>query len=173
MLEGLGLEGKEVLSKIKTGGNDLKQTLSFLRIKEIDELQVKIDNSVGSRPCPITPVNVGLEQFLFHHNLINNPYAVYAREILKLRKIDPVYRPFDAKFKGTFFHELMRKFISDTLSKVKEEDLWLQHFIDLGLQDISKKIDNPRVSIRIKEELNNKAQDLVLNERKEELPQFL
>ena len=29
-----------------------------------------------------------------------------------------------------------------------------------------KKIDNPRVSIRIKEELNNKAQDLVLNERK-------
>ena len=58
LLEGLGLEGKEVLSKIKKGGNDLKQTLSFLRIKEIDELQVKIDNSVGSRPCPITPVSV-------------------------------------------------------------------------------------------------------------------
>ena len=168
LLEGLGLEGKEVLSKIKKGGNDLKQTLSFLRIKEIDELQVQIDNSVGSRPCPITPVSVrprivSISSFI---NLINNPYAVYAREILKLRRIDPVYRPFDAKFKGTFFHELMRKFISDTLSKVKEEDLWLQHFIDLGLQDISKKIDNPRVSIRIKEELSNKAQDLVLNERK-------
>ncbi|KJS41137.1 MAG: hypothetical protein VR71_20125 [Roseovarius sp. BRH_c41] len=47
--------------------------------------------------------------------LIRDPYAIYARHILKLRPLDPLMRAPDALLRGTVLHEILEGFIRETL----------------------------------------------------------
>jgi ATP-dependent helicase/nuclease subunit B len=42
--------------------------------------------------------------------LIRDPYAIYARHILRLRKLDPIDQPIDAAIRGTLVHALVEEF---------------------------------------------------------------
>ena len=46
--------------------------------------------------------------------LIRDPYAVYAAEVLKLRPLDPLGRPPDARDRGTLLHDVMEAFAEAT-----------------------------------------------------------
>lgn len=43
--------------------------------------------------------------------LIRDPYAVYARRVLRLKALDPLARLPDARLRGTVLHKIMEKFI--------------------------------------------------------------
>jgi RecB family exonuclease len=47
--------------------------------------------------------------------LIRNPYAIYARHVLRLRALDPLDRPPDALLRGTMLHEVLDRFVKSTL----------------------------------------------------------
>lgn len=44
---------------------------------------------------------------------LKDPYAIYAREILKLRKLDDLEKPIDAAEMGTLLHAVMEKFVKE------------------------------------------------------------
>lgn len=65
------------------------------------------------RPAPIPPLAarpVKLPVTQIEH-WQRDPYGVYARYILRLRKLDPLERPPDAAARGTFLHDVMHEFI--------------------------------------------------------------
>jgi double-strand break repair protein AddB len=47
--------------------------------------------------------------------LIRDPYAIYAKHVLRLRKMGPLVQTPDALVRGILAHEIMEKFIRDTL----------------------------------------------------------
>jgi ATP-dependent helicase/nuclease subunit B len=63
------------------------------------------------RPCP--PLAVRPRQFRVTEieMLLRDPYAIYARHILKLRPLDPIDQSADAADYGTLVHEGLRRFL--------------------------------------------------------------
>lgn len=59
--------------------------------------------SARPRTLPVTGIT----------RLIRDPYAVYAREILRLRPLDPLRPEPDARLRGEVLHELVERFIRD------------------------------------------------------------
>ena len=69
------------------------------------------------RPAPCPPVAArprGLSVTEIKR-LIRDPYAIYARHVLRLRPLDPLMKLPDALLRGTILHEILEGFIRDTL----------------------------------------------------------
>ena len=68
------------------------------------------------RPAPPPPVALrprGLS-FTQVETLVRDPYAIYARHVLRLRKLDPIGRAPDARDMGTALHAVMEAFAEAT-----------------------------------------------------------
>jgi RecB family exonuclease len=67
------------------------------------------------RPAPQPPVEARPRSLSVTAiaRLIRDPYAIYAREILRLRPLDPLHRVADAPLRGIVLHKVMETFIND------------------------------------------------------------
>ena len=67
------------------------------------------------RPVPKPPINVRPRQFSATEidRWIDDPYAIYARRILNLRRLDELDPPPDAALRGTLVHDALAAFIAD------------------------------------------------------------
>lgn len=65
------------------------------------------------RPSPRPPVDERPHELAVTdiEKLIRDPYAVYARRVLRLRPLDPLARQADARLRGIVLHRVMEKFI--------------------------------------------------------------
>lgn len=76
------------------------------------------DQTVPSepRPSPMPPVPARPRELSVTaiSRLIRDPYAIYAANILGLKKLDPLHRTPDAPMRGTVLHKVMEEFIRDT-----------------------------------------------------------
>ena len=63
-------------------------------------------------PDPRPPVKLRPKSFSVTgiERLIEDPYSIYARDILKLRPLDPLDAPFEARLRGTLIHEILEEF---------------------------------------------------------------
>ncbi|MEM1316235.1 MAG: PD-(D/E)XK nuclease family protein, partial [Pseudomonadota bacterium] len=70
----------------------------------------------ADRPAPTPPVEVRPRELpaTAVEALIRDPYAVYARRVLRLRKLDPLGRPPDARDRGILLHRIMERFAETT-----------------------------------------------------------
>ncbi|KPP86545.1 MAG: double-strand break repair protein AddB [Rhodobacteraceae bacterium HLUCCO07] len=68
------------------------------------------------RPAPMPPAAARPRQLSVTEikTLIRDPYAIYARHVLRLRPLDPLMRLPDALIRGIVTHEVMERFIRDT-----------------------------------------------------------
>jgi double-strand break repair protein AddB len=68
------------------------------------------------RPAPAPPAAARPRQLSVTdiETLIRDPYAIYARRILYLRKLDPLRADPDARLRGTMLHEVMDRFVQQT-----------------------------------------------------------
>jgi ATP-dependent helicase/nuclease subunit B len=68
------------------------------------------------RPAPRPPVEARPRTMSVTSvtTLIRDPYAIYARDILKLRPLDPLRAEADARMRGTVLHDIIERFIRDT-----------------------------------------------------------
>lgn len=66
----------------------------------------------AKRPNPTPPVDSRPKRFSITEieTLRRDPYAIYARHILRLRPIDPLIRDPGAADRGTLFHEILHRF---------------------------------------------------------------
>lgn len=69
------------------------------------------------RPSPRPPVSARPDRLNVTEikRLIRDPYAVYARRVLRLMPLDPLVQEPDALLRGTVLHEVFEKFLRDDL----------------------------------------------------------
>ena len=96
-----------------------------------NEIRLSTVEKLGLRPCPVPPISsmpkkISVTSFA---RLLKDPYEIYARDILKLRRVDQIYIPFDARMKGIFLHEQMQLFITKTLNKMPEREVSINYFL--------------------------------------------
>ena len=70
------------------------------------------------RPAPCPPVALRPRQLSVTEmrTLIRDPYAIYARHVLRLRPLDPLMKVPDALLRGTVLHAILDRFINETLA---------------------------------------------------------
>ncbi|MCE6952525.1 double-strand break repair protein AddB [Cereibacter sphaeroides] len=68
---------------------------------------------LARRPAPRPPVEVRPRQLAVTgiRTLIRDPYAIYARHILRLRPLDPLHRAPDARLRGSILHRILEDFV--------------------------------------------------------------
>ena len=67
------------------------------------------------RPAPVVPPDAVPSQLSVTaiETLIRDPYAIYARSILRLRPMNPLRQGPDARLRGTVVHDAMERFLRD------------------------------------------------------------
>ncbi|UAB88819.1 double-strand break repair protein AddB [Ruegeria sp. SCSIO 43209] len=69
------------------------------------------------RPSPRPPVAARPRRLSVTEikRLIRDPYAIYARHVLRLRQLDPLVQAPDALLRGIVIHEVMEQFVRDSV----------------------------------------------------------
>lgn len=73
--------------------------------------------AAAPRPSPQPPVAARPGQLSVTEikRLIRDPYAIYAKHVLRLRPLDPLMKAPDALLRGIILHKVLEQFIRDTL----------------------------------------------------------
>ncbi|OWU85967.1 helicase [Oceanicola sp. 22II-s10i] len=107
LLAGLPGEGQAALAGMKSRG------AAWIARAQALETVARIDPAPRPAPCPppgARPTEMSVTEI---ERLIRDPYAVYARRVLRLRKLDPLMRMPDALLRGTVLHKVLEIFIRD------------------------------------------------------------
>ncbi|KMK65292.1 double-strand break repair protein AddB [Puniceibacterium sp. IMCC21224] len=64
-------------------------------------------------PVPARPIQLSVTEI---KRLIRDPYAIYARHVLRLRPLNPLQRAPDALLRGIVLHEVMEQFLRDIMA---------------------------------------------------------
>lgn len=66
----------------------------------------------ATRPAPVPPAGHRLTKLSVTQveTLMTNPYGIYAKEILRLSKLDPIEKPVGSAERGTFVHDVLHTF---------------------------------------------------------------
>ena len=115
LLGGLPPEGPDALAAMRTRGHDL------LRLAR--RLDAAPERRRAPRPGPVPPAGAFPAQLSVTQveTLVRDPYAAYARAILRLRKLDPLGREPDARERGTLSHAVLERFVERTQSGLPED----------------------------------------------------
>jgi ATP-dependent helicase/nuclease subunit B len=70
---------------------------------------------VGARPKALSVTAIG--------TLIRDPYAIYARSVLRLSRLDPLTAQADAPLRGTILHQVFERFIRDATDHADRVEL--------------------------------------------------
>lgn len=86
------------------------------------ELECAPSLPAASRPSPRPPIAARPQRLSVTEigRLIRDPYAVYAKHVLRLRPLDPLVREPDALLRGIVTHDILENFIRDTLDDPSE-----------------------------------------------------
>jgi ATP-dependent helicase/nuclease subunit B len=106
-----------------------------------DELDRRANIELEPRPRPAPPLALRPRHFWITdiEKLRRDPYAIYAREVLGLRPLDPLIRAPDDRDRGNLFHEIMHRFIAAGVSgdtweaQAKLRDIAVQAFAEQEL----------------------------------------
>ena len=110
LLQGLpGQGGPEALSMMRARGQHWVQWSEQL------EAAPRIDPA--PRPSPRPPVAARPRRLSVTEikRLIRDPYAIYAKHVLRLRPLDPLVQAPDALLRGIVIHEVLEHFVKDSV----------------------------------------------------------
>lgn len=112
LLAGLGPEGAAALGAMRGRGRALLEQAAALEVPA-----ARIPPAPRPSPCP--PISARPRQLAVTAitGLIRDPYAIYARHILRLRPLDPLAPAPDARLRGNVLHKVMERFL-------KARDTW-------------------------------------------------
>ena len=125
LLIGLGDSGTKCLNEVKMRGSRLSNASKEYNSSKIliEELSDTV-KTLTSRPAPIPPVagrpiKLSVTEI---DTLIRNPYAIYVKRILKLRKRENIQHTEDPRNRGNIFHMALERFINQTFKALPEID---------------------------------------------------
>ncbi len=110
LLQGLPEQGgRAVLSAMRGRG---QKWLSWS-----EQLEIAPEIPAASRPSPRPPVTSRPRRLSVTEikRLIRDPYAIYAKHVLRLRPLDPLVQAPDALLRGIVIHEILEHFVKDSV----------------------------------------------------------
>ncbi|WP_375687933.1 double-strand break repair protein AddB [Pseudooceanicola sp. LIPI14-2-Ac024] len=110
LLDGLPGEGQASLAAMRGRGSEwIARTRALEAVERVDP---------APRPAPRPPREARPRQLSVTEiqRLIRDPYAVYAKRVLRLGPLDPLMAVPDALLRGTVLHEVLETFVSETKS---------------------------------------------------------
>ena len=116
LLAGLGEPGTTALAEAKARGG------AFLDLaRRLDAPAERLP--AEPRPAPRPPAAARPRELSVTRieNLVRDPYAIYARSVLRLKRLDPPGRKPDALSRGTAIHDALDRFVSATLDGLPPE----------------------------------------------------
>ncbi|MGI3169795.1 double-strand break repair protein AddB [Pseudooceanicola sp. C21-150M6] len=107
LLNGLGDAGRSELAAARARG---AYWLGLVQALEAVE-----PVTPAPRPAPVPPVEARPRKLSVTRikTLIRDPYAIYAREVLRLKPLDPLMKAPDALMRGIAVHEVMESFVRE------------------------------------------------------------
>jgi ATP-dependent helicase/nuclease subunit B len=108
LLGGMGAPGREALAAARDRG---ERWLSLARSFDRPD-----PAPPARRPAPVPPAAARPRRLSVSdvETLVRDPYAVYARRVLRLRRLDPPGREADALARGTALHAILEAFLEAT-----------------------------------------------------------
>jgi len=75
------------------------------------------------RPSPRPPAHARPDQLSVTQikTLIRDPYAIYARKVLRLNALDPLVKSADAPLRGTIVHKILERFIKTKMDPASDD----------------------------------------------------
>jgi ATP-dependent helicase/nuclease subunit B len=113
LLNGLGPEGKEALSAMKTRGSrwiDLAGLLDKPAKPDPAALRPSVQPPVSARPKKLSVTRI--------RTLVRDPYAIYAGNVLRLQPLKPLGMEPDALSRGIALHDVLEAFARQTADGV-------------------------------------------------------
>ncbi|HCZ01112.1 MAG: double-strand break repair protein AddB [Rhodobacterales bacterium RIFCSPHIGHO2_02_FULL_62_130] len=113
LMEGLPtLHGKAALDQMRARGTEWLVMAQALE-RPTPAMQANPRLQPATRPQPRPPVSARPEKLSLTGiaTLIRDPYAIYARYILRLHPLDPLRQTPDPRDRGMVFHEILERFV--------------------------------------------------------------
>ncbi len=105
LLGGLGPEGQAALAAMRAGGQAL---LDLAHALEAPPAALPRAQRPAPRPpVALRPVRLSVTEI---QTLRRDPYAIYARRVLRLAPLDPLHVAPDARLRGTLLHRILERF---------------------------------------------------------------
>jgi ATP-dependent helicase/nuclease subunit B len=126
----------DVVAHIRDRGQDL--------IKHADLVQDKSDVTHTKRPSPTPEKSVQPRSYSFSEvsTLRRDPYAIYAKRILRLQPLDGFTTAPDLRERGTIFHAIVEKFSQEfDFTKPENAQDYLQNILNIEVQNFSISTD--------------------------------
>ncbi len=111
LLEGLkSQDGPDLLAKMRARGAQWVEKAKVF--EKVDDVPPAL------RPSPRPPATARPKQLAVTDikHLIRDPYAIYAKHVLRLRKLGPLVQNPDALSRGTVLHDVMESFVRETIN---------------------------------------------------------
>lgn len=108
LLAGIGETGQTALREMTARGQHWLALAATLD-------QPDVRQKPAPRPAPIPPATVKFDRISVTgvETLIRDPYAIYARQILRLYALNPLRQGPDARLRGSAIHDAMERFSRD------------------------------------------------------------
>ncbi|MFK7939571.1 MAG: double-strand break repair protein AddB [Roseovarius sp.] len=91
-----------------------KRGVLWMQKAAVLETPLPADPAPRPAPCPAPAVRPNRLSVTEIQRLIRDPYAIYAKHILRLRPLNPLMRAPDAMLRGIVLHRVLEEFIRDT-----------------------------------------------------------
>ena len=110
LLAGIGERGEQALASMRNRG---QQYVDFAeRLDAADSLP-----SPATRPSPAPPGETRPKKLSVTEirTLVTDPYAIYAKHVLKLRRLKPLHYTPEPMLRGTLIHSIFKSFIEEAM----------------------------------------------------------
>ncbi|NIZ11791.1 double-strand break repair protein AddB [Phaeobacter sp. HF9A] len=127
-------------------------------------LDAPIASAASPRPSPRPPVSARPRRLTVTEipKLIRDPYAIYAKHVLRLRPVDPLLQEPDALLRGTVIHKVLEDFIKE--ARDAPEKLTADIFISKSLTLLEQEVPWPVARTLWLTRLRKVARDFVSGE---------
>jgi double-strand break repair protein AddB len=128
-------------------------------------LDAPVPTPLSPRPSPRPPVAARPRRLTVTEipKLIRDPYAIYAKHVLRLKPVDPLLQEPDALLRGTIIHKVLEDFIKS--AQEQPENLSARHFIDHAQRVLETEVPWPVARTLWLTRLKKVAEDFVTGER--------
>ncbi|ABG30166.1 double-strand break repair protein AddB [Roseobacter denitrificans] len=158
LLSGLkGQDGPALLEAMQDRGQYwLDQTVALEKVEPA---------TPAARPAPRPPLAARPKRLAVTDikHLIRDPYTIYAKHVLRLRKLGPLVQNPDALLRGTVSHDVMEKFVRQTLRD--PATLNADHLIEIARDVLSRDVPWPAARALWLARLTRISEWFVMNER--------
>jgi ATP-dependent helicase/nuclease subunit B len=99
-------------------------------------------------PCPAPPLEARPRALYVTavERWVRDPYAIYARYILGLRRLDPPGQLPDARLRGDVIHAVLESFLARHMQAMPDDAAALQELLDLGRAKFGAWLDRPEIA---------------------------